>query len=543
MVNAQYGSDSLFRKNIKQAIRVQVDSILLPEQVIVDDECLSSPDAVWEYYMKNDYTPVWYGTHTLSPLADTMLAIIKTCYSDGLQPGYYHYRIIDSCIKNRLPLWVENKNYEALANLDMLLTDAFITYSTDQYAGFIHNEEDNVDYEEHVGQISPADSLQKAITQRQLRNILSHFTCIQQQYVKLKKSLALYRELKNKGGWDTIPIKTHLKKGDTGEVITLLQNRLFAEGYSKALPLNAQPLTYNAPLVEGVKKFQQRHGLDTDGVVGKTVVTAMNISVDSRIEQIALNMERWRWLPHTMPQPYIMVNIAGFHLNLVDSNKTVLGMKIIVGKPYTQTPLFHARMTYLILNPWWEVPTKIARKEIVPDIKRNRAYINRNHMKFYSSWGKDAYEIPADSIKWDSIHANSFPYRVRQMPGAGNALGRIKFMFPNKYDVYLHDTPQRNLFNRTVRTFSHGCIRIEKPVEMATYLLNDDNNWTQDSILSVINSGAQQTITLPHPVDVYICYWTSWVNSAGQTCFRRDIYGDDEHLLDFLQTPNECVKF
>jgi len=252
------------------------------------------------------------------------------------------------------------------------------------------------------------------------------------------------------------------------------------------------------------------------------------------LEMIILNMERWRWLPHKLNQPYIMVNIADFMLKVVDSDRTIMDMKIIVGKTYTRTPLFHARMTYLILNPWWEIPSSIARKEILPKIKENNDYLGKNHIKVYESWNPGASEVPADSITWDSISPKSFAYRFRQEPGPGNALGRIKFMFPNKYNVYLHDTPTPELLQKDIRTFSHGCIRIEKPIELAEYLLRNDSLWSAERLKSALETEKDKIVTLPRQTDVYVCYWTSWVNNAGQGCFQTDIYGYDKRLADLM---------
>ena len=261
----------------------------------------------------------------------------------------------------------------------------------------------------------------------------------------------------------------------------------------------------------------------------------LNSGPDIHARQIMLNMERWRWLPHTMNQPYIMVNIAGFALDVIDSNRSVLNMKIIVGKKYTRTPLFNATMKYIVLNPWWEIPVSIAKKEVLRDIQTKRGYLAKNNIKVYKDWGSGAKEISPDKVQWDSISPRQLKYRFRQSPGPGNALGRIKFIFPNNYNVYLHDTPNKELFKRNVRTFSHGCLRIEKPIELAKYILKGDTALNDDVLNS--DNHEEKMINLLHPLDVYICYWTSWVDDRGDLYFHPDIYGYDKKLARELNLP------
>lgn len=251
-----------------------------------------------------------------------------------------------------------------------------------------------------------------------------------------------------------------------------------------------------------------------------------------RMEQknkIILSMERLRWRPRTMPAKYIDVNIPEFELRLIEADSCVLEMKIIVGTSELPTPLFNAKMSYFVLNPWWEVPSSIAKKEMLPLIKKDRKYLTRNHIKIYTA-SKPGREISAFSINWRRMKPENFNYRLRQQPGPWNALGRIKFIFPNPYNVYFHDTPQQELFSETTRTFSHGCIRIEKPVDLAARLLQKDTTF----ILQKLESGEEEIIYQAGLPMVYISYHTAWMDAAGNVCFADDIYGYDKILWDWI---------
>lgn len=531
------------RENIKNSIKSVTDSIAISHSVLIGNKCLSTPKLTLAYYNSNNYAPAWIGKDSGLGLADTLASIIKYCYLDGLDTGFYQYSLIKTLLTDSVRGWIKCHRYEPIAELDILLTDVFITYAVNQYAGFIHSEDNNVEWKNHIEDITPADSLQKAITCKNVRNILSHFYCGHPAYTRLKKTLALYLDIKRRGGWLQLPEQTKLRKGDTGAIVSMLRDRLFITGDIKACIVKPGVQKYDEAMVAAVKKTELRYGLDTDGIAGKQLIKAMNVSVDERITQLALNMERWRWQQHFINQPFIMVNIAGFNMDVMDSNKTTLSMNIMVGKPYTRTPLFHAKMTYLVINPWWDVPPKIAKNEILPAIQKDTSYITKNHIKIFSDWTKNAREIPSDSIKWNLISVSAFDYKLRQLPGEWNALGRVKFMFPNQYDVYLHDTPRKDLFAREVRTFTHGCIRVEKPLELATYLLHDITRWTKDSIIEAIDSNVQQTVVLPKPIDVYVCYWTTWVDDDGLVYFRPDIYNYDKRLKELMWDSFACEKY
>lgn len=272
-----------------------------------------------------------------------------------------------------------------------------------------------------------------------------------------------------------------------------------------------------------------------DGAVGAATIAAMNVPVVYRIRQITLAMERWRWLPRDLGQRYIRVNIANFKLMVIENDRVQLAMKVIVGQTYRKTPVFSGKMTYLVLNPYWHVPHNIVVKDKLPQMQKDPGYLAKNNFKIFEGWGAAAKQIDPHTIEWSKITPKTFKYRLRQDPGSNNALGRVKFMFPNEYNIYLHDTPSRELFTKTSRVFSSGCVRLESPIELAEFLLKDDPRWNRETILAAIDKNEERSVTLRQPINVYILYFTVLVDENGQIEFRNDIYGRDKKLAEALQ--------
>jgi murein L,D-transpeptidase YcbB/YkuD len=271
-------------------------------------------------------------------------------------------------------------------------------------------------------------------------------------------------------------------------------------------------------------------------VVGRDTLSALNVSVTDRLRQIQVNLERWRWLAQDLGNRYVLVNLADFRLEVVETGRMVMDMRIIVGKGYRRTPIFSGRMTYLVLNPAWHVPHKIARLDILPRIRKDPGYLSREHFRVFEGWGADAKEIDPATVDWTKVTRGNFRFRLRQDPGSWNALGRVKLMFPNEFGVYIHDTPSRELFRKTVRTFSAGCIRIEKPLELAEYVLAGDPKWNGEAILAALEAGREQTVRLPAAIPVHLLYWTAWVDASGTVQFRKDVYERDWRVLETLRS-------
>lgn len=292
--------------------------------------------------------------------------------------------------------------------------------------------------------------------------------------------------------------------------------------------------TFDDALKQATIVFQKRHGLDPDGVVGRATRAALNVSVESRIAQIMLNMERWRWMPDDLGERHVLVNIPAFSLQGIENGRIRTEMRVVVGKEYRRTPVFSDRISYLELNPFWYVPPKIAANDVLPKILADPTYVTSAGFSVLDGWGANAQTLDPAAIEWSVLGPGKFPYKLRQNPGPQNALGRVKFMFPNKHDVYLHDSPARELFGRTLRTFSSGCIRVERPLDLAAFILDDQAGWRRADIEQAITGKDTRIVRLDTPVPVHLTYFTAWSSEDGTVNFRQDIYGRDSALAKAL---------
>ena len=284
-------------------------------------------------------------------------------------------------------------------------------------------------------------------------------------------------------------------------------------------------------LRQAVIHFQHRHGLKEDGVVGKETLAALNVPVEDRIDQIRVNLERARWVLRDTGNPFVLVDIAGFRVSFNKDNKAIWSCKAQVGQPYRDTPVFRSKITHIELNPAWVVPPTIFKKDILPAVRKDPSYLDKKGLKILNSQGS---EVNPKTVNWSLYPARPFPYTLRQNPGARNALGRIKIIFPNPYSVYMHDTPHKELFASEERTFSSGCIRLEKPFELSELLLDDPSRWSPENIMKAAESGKTRILTLPRPVTILLLYVTVEVDKDGIVYFKKDPYNRDSAVLDGL---------
>ena len=354
--------------------------------------------------------------------------------------------------------------------------------------------------------------LSKAIDGNNLNGAIADVQPKQSQYGELQKALAKYEAIAAKGGWPAIPANARLKPGDSTPLAATLRDRLAAEGDFSG--------TDDQNIVEGLKRFEERHRLTSDGVLDNQTIAAMNVPVDERIRAIQLGMERWRWMPNQLPDRYLLVNIPDYRLDAIESGKTVMSMRVVVGAPDKKTPIFADKMEYLIFSPYWNVPPDIAREETAPHAARDPDYLARNNMEAVDASGQ---VVDPSSVDWNGDLAG---IRVRQRPGQGNALGGVKFVFPNNFNIYLHDTNAGKLFERMERSLSHGCVRVEEPEKLAQYVLRDQTEWTPEKMRAAMQAGEEKRVNLTTPIPVYIVYMTVWVHEGGVR-FLKDIYGHD----------------
>jgi len=307
-----------------------------------------------------------------------------------------------------------------------------------------------------------------------------------------------------------------------------IAKRLAATGdYRGSIPPDGRQAEYTVELAEAVKQFQRRHGLTDDGAITPAVVAEMNVPLDERIQRIRLNLERWRWLPRNLGERYILVNIPEARLEVWDHGDVPITMRTVVGKQDTPTPIFNDVMTHVVFSPFWNVPPEIAEGETLPEVLKDPEFLTRQNMEVLDASGN-----PVDASSIDL--SDPTKYRFRQRPGTDNSLGLVKFMFPNQFDVYLHDTPANSLFARASRSFSHGCVRLEQPVALARYVLRDQHEWTEERIDEAMHSGEERHVKLKNPIPVYLGYWTARVSADGLVQFRKDIYGIDQRQIALL---------
>lgn len=355
-------------------------------------------------------------------------------------------------------------------------------------------------------------------------------------YWRMVKAGDWLKKVQDAGGWPIIPEGKLLRPGDISSRVIPLKRRLEIECYLPHGSYHKQSL-FDNNLVEAVKSFQANHGLEIDGIVGPDTLEALNVSAGERRKQILINLERWRWLPQNLGDRHIRVNIAAFSLDAVNRGKQSLSMRVIVGKDYQKTPLFSQKMAYVEFNPYWNVPRSIVEEELLPKFKTDPGYMIKNHYELVAGWNPDSPVINPGDVEWETIHAKNFRWRIRQLPGPWNAMGQVKFMFPNEFNVYLHDTSScsRNLFQKADRALSHGCIRIEKPVDLAVFLLGSSPGWNRKRIEDIIENGDPISVPVPGRFMVHVLYYTAWIGKDGKVNYRKDIYGRDAILWESLQ--------
>jgi murein L,D-transpeptidase YcbB/YkuD len=352
------------------------------------------------------------------------------------------------------------------------------------------------------------------------------------QYFQLRQMLMGYRSLAERGGWPSIAMGPALKPGMRAARVGQMRANLEARGYSGIDAGDAD--LYDGNIVAVVQHFQKRHGLEPDGVAAQATIAALNVTADQRVKQIIVNLERWRWLPDDLGSRHVFVNQAGFEMFLANDGQVVSRHRVIVGKPFHKTPMFSDRIAFVEFNPSWTVTPDIATNEILPKLREDPGYLERNDYVLYGGWDASAPVIDPWSVDWHAISGSAFPYRIVQKPGPKNALGVVKFMFPNKFNIYLHDTPSRQLFAQTGRAFSHGCIRVHEPIKFAEELLGLDGSQTPDGIRSLIDAGKTVTVGLKTKVPVHLAYFTVWIDEDGSPSFFPDVYDRDELVTRLL---------
>ena len=517
------GKDNEIRENIRCHVEQLEEDVAL--QIGLEKVAFNSLLA--DFYRSNDFNPVWVKRSQITEL----LEAVKSVEADGLLPGDYHLSGIQDFYDNAPSSPFLKARYE------LLLSDAMFKLSYHLLHGKVDPEkiDSNWNLSKGANGNGLVGKLRNALEGDSLAVVISKLRPNHPKYGSLKEGLAKYRQIAAKGGWNSVPDGPSIKKvGQYDDRIPALRERLEITGEIAKLSqvdtsFASSAMLYSNELMEAVKRFQKRQGLEADGAVGPRTLRALNVPVTQRVDQIRINLDRYRWFIQKLEPTFLLVNIAGFTVQYVENGDYKWGSRVIVGEPYWKTPVFKAEMQHIIFNPAWNVPPGILRKEALPAIKKKTGYLARNNLQVIDRNGR---VVEPNSINWSAYSTGSLPYRLRQPPGTRNALGRVKFMFPNKHLVYLHDTPSKHLFDKSTRAFSHGCIRLQNPLELAKILLG----WSEDEVQSVVAAGKTRTVHLQRRVPVFLLYLTA-VGEDREVLFRDDVYNRDAEVLRALEEP------
>nr|MBS0019010.1 L,D-transpeptidase family protein [Gammaproteobacteria bacterium] len=511
-----------------ELMRSRVEHLRTEQNPTIRGASIAAAMVLADFYERREFNLAWTAPEKIADL----IRLLESADEHGLDPRDYHLPAIETLRRGN---GAQMPTARQRVDLDLLLTDSLVSFAYHTRFGKVDpaSLDSNWNFERRPITEHPVGNLETAIGAGSLEQFVRQLIPEPYFYQWLRRGLTRYRQIHAAGGWRPIPGGPSLKVGAMGPRVEQLRERLRRTGdLTSADPADAA--LFDKALEVAVITFQARHGLDRDGVVGARTLRALNIPIETRIDQIRVNLERMRWVYQNLPDDYLLLDIAGYNAYLVRHGQEIWKARTQVGRPYRETPVFRADMRYLVFNPLWTVPPIILINDVLPEARREPAYLTRNQMRLVDDTGQT---VSIDAVDWASVSAWNFPYTVRQDPGPNNALGRVKFVFPNKHLVYLHDTPSKNLFEHSQRTFSSGCIRVERPFELAELLLEDVAHWNAERIQRVLASGQTETVHLASPVPVLLFYWTAKADESGTVHFRADIYGRDQRVLRVLRKP------
>ena len=513
----------------RNAMRLELEQLIDDGELVHSNVNIASVNMLVEIYQEREFLPAWNDTKQVGEL----LQAINATALDGLDPADYHVDQVESifAVKRSRKLL----SPQEIAIQDLVLTDSLVQLGYHQLFGKVnpYTLDPNWNFRRELNDIEPAKAIQQAIDSPSLVKHLQEFFPRGWFYQKLQVALADYRQIAANGGWPLLAEGPTLKPGASDSRLPLLAQRLRISGDLAPGDAKDVPQTFDERLQQAVRHFQDRHGLDVDGAVGPATLRALNVPVEKRIEQLETNIERARWVLDDIEDDFVLVNIAAFRAYLFRDREVIWRTNVQVGKTYHQTPVFRDEIKYVDLNPTWTVPFSIASKEILPKIKNDPEYFSNRDFDLKDKNGK---LVDPSKVDWNTITERNFSYWLVQRPGPNNALGRVKIMFPNKHAVYLHDTPSKALFGKSARAFSHGCIRVENPFDLAEQLLGRDG-WNQEKFQQVLDSKETKRILLSKPMPVLLLYWTAMVNPQGTVYFYDDVYSRDAQIVEALNEP------
>ncbi|WP_291726063.1 L,D-transpeptidase family protein [Bernardetia sp.] len=509
-------------------------------------------EQLYLFYQKNNFQPVWYSATTVLPHTQSLMGYLKSAGSEGLNEDAYALADID---ETQTALLGTDGDYDLpkLMKLDVFTTAMALTYLNHIKAGRVKPDEVGDELNIWLEDYHPADFvdvLYSATQNNTFDDIIKKAEPQYELYAKLKEAREEYKKIVREGGWEKINIENYKKikidsteEFNRHELVPTIRNILSKTGDLQLTENDASDTSqvYDKKLQEAVKNFQERHTLERDGVVGNNLLKELATSAETRLEQIELNMERMRWLRDSLGDSYIIVNVPSYWMRLYDYGKRNFETKVMVGRSFHATPLFVDTMKYVVMSPKWHVPVSIATNEMLPKLRRGGSYFSRNNFSIYQRTSSGVREISPSSVNWSNV-SNMGNYSIVQNSGAGNALGRVKFIFPNANNVYMHDTPSTQ-FDKADRALSHGCIRLHEPEALANYILKEKpETWTPEKIHETMYGGTTTNVYLDRQWVVHIVYWTTWVDDNGKVHFSKDVYGYDQAQKDILAKRDKNLE-
>lgn len=524
------------QEKITKFIRQDIKKLQEEKFLEFEGEKILSKEFLPRFYEERDFQSAWSNFESFK---DALLAIEES-YLDGLLPTDYHADALVEIADRIMSLSAQKEiDYKWVAEFDILLTDAIFLYAFHLFDGKTDPYKLDLNWNFGYNDL-PAEApegLALAIGERSLSQTLNGLRPNFQEYKSLMDELAFYRTIAENGGWGTIAEGGKIDPGASDPRIPLIRKRLLVTN-DLSNPANLESTTYDAELEKDIRSFQDRHGLDVDGIIGKGSFTALNIPVEKKIAMLRVNMERARWVMHNVPDEFLVVNIARYKAYLIKNDQVIHETNVMVGKTYHKTPVFRAKLQYIEFNPTWTVPVSITRNEMIPKIKKDHDYLQKKNMVLLNTSGNI---VNQSTIDFSAISANNFPYTIRQEPGPWNALGIVKFIFPNKHSVYLHDTPSKSLFSRANRSFSHGCIRTQHPLDLAEVLLKG-TEWDKAKIDKLVDSKETKRVFIKPQLDVFLLYWTTGIIDTEEVFYLPDVYDRDQHILNMLDQKVKSVR-
>lgn len=509
---------------IEAALRQRAMPVAASEQGLA----IAAGDLIGAFYAGRGFRPAWLGQERVRALDEA----IGESWHDGLDPLDFHGPAVARIAAD--PGFAD-AGPEAVAAREIILTDALLRLLYQLYFGKVDPRglDPHWNFDRPVLTDDTAEAVTRALDAGDIAGLVARARLAHPRYLALREALARYRAIAAAGGWPSLPPGPTLRPGESDPAIPLLRRQLVARGDLTAAP-EAAVDHFDPPLEAAVRRFQMLHGLEADGLVGRATQAALDQPAERRIDQLRVNLERARWVLRETHPEVIEVDIAGFSVEHKRHAQPEWQSRAIVGLPYRQTPVFADTIEYIVFNPTWTVPRGILQNDILPRIRANPGYLAQQGFDVIDTAGRP---VPLETATRLALDGGPFPHMLVQRPGPLNALGRIKFMFPNPYAVYLHDTPQRQLFDRAARSFSSGCIRVEDTLGLAELLLEGTPGWNRARIEAALASGQTRTVFLNRQMPVRLLYRTADTTPDGEVWFRDDIYNRDAAVLAALAQP------